>query len=289
MMEHNEATARIVDLGSGVLDNLEEEALRKHAASCGDCAGVVEVLERLRAEAGIEGGAGGDSHASAEALAALAVSGHSPEEQATQALERHLAGCPCCRAELTVAREAIARVRSPLFRLGERVRALLPSGGVWGTPGPAWRALALVLLVPAVLGLWRMGNRPPSPQGGGVSVLFLAAPVRSAEGTIPTVRIRAGQALQPILVQATDPDWADLESDHRVCVRILRAEDSTAREVWAHAGSAASLIDLARAAIAVMVPTAVLSPGEYELSVEAEDPAGPPLSRRFRVAEASGG
>ena len=91
------------------------------------------------------------------------------------------------------------------------------------------------------------------------------------------MRLRAGQMLQPVLVDATLPAG-------RVAIALIREPEARA---WSIEGTREEFWDPANALVGVMIPTDVLTPGDYRLELATAPGRTPFLTARFRVQPAS--
>jgi hypothetical protein len=191
-----------------------------------------------------------------------------------------------------------------------RLRAWLGSGALLPAPlQPALAAAALLMVVPAWMGLVQAprdreeserlvrtvqeeraraesraselesranelaSRASTAPRGGGVAALVLRGATRASEPT-PALRLRAGQGLQPLLLDATPPAGD-------VSVRLLRQPSEV---VWSAAGPREDFWDESNQLVGVLVPADVLSPGSYRIELASADGVKPYFSSSFTVS-----
>ena len=105
---------------------------------------------------------------------------------------------------------------------------------------------------------------------------------RGGEPETTVAQIAAGQPHVPVLVDYNLGSREAWPPEQRVIVTIRRAaNDST---VWTTEGSALSLWDPATESTSILVPTRVLTAGDYRFELSVPDSAAPIYSSPFRVA-----
>jgi hypothetical protein len=216
----------------------------------------------------------------AESIATLAQTG------------AHVRGCRSCREDVELMREAAA----PSWRRFLRARF---GDRVWGVRAlqPAFAILAILLAYPAWLGLVQYPReRAASEQrqqemetrlqteaqarsatatllrGGGISALVLRGATRG-EDAVPVLRLRSGQPLQPVLLDAALPPG-------RVRVSLIRGPEG---EVWSAEGEREEFWDEANGLVGLLIPADALTPGEFRLELRSAADATPFFTGRFRV------
>jgi hypothetical protein len=292
-MEHTDAHPLISDWARGRLDAAAARAVESHVRICHACAEAAEAAAGLDAESR-RLAESPSAHPSSDALARYVAT---PDEESTATLARvgaHLRDCDDCREDVTLMREA----SSPAWW-----RALQSWFAVPGAPArllqPALAIAAVVLAYPAWVGLVEYPRArvaaerraieaearataeaeararaatPVAPRGGGVAALVLRGATRGGDA-VPVLRLRAGQTLQPVLLDAALPAG-------RVVVTLVREPDT---RVWSIEGPREEFWDSANALAGLLVPAAVLTPGDYRLELASAAGASPFVTTRFRV------
>jgi hypothetical protein len=294
-MDHGQAVPLISEWARGRLDAARSREVEAHVRVCRTCQQAAEAAARLAAEAQrLRRDAG--AHPASDELARYV---ETPQGESIATLARvgvHLRDCPPCREDVALLRAAAA----PAWRRG--VRAWL------GAPGapmralqPALAVLAALLVYPAWLGLVEYprertaaehriqdaesraraeadaraaAGRTPAPvaRGGGIAALVLRGATRGP-ADVPVVRLRRGQAFQPVLVDATPPAG-------RLSIALVREPEAV---VWTAEGPREDFWDDANQLIGALIPAEALAPGEYRLEVRPAAGAPPALVARFRV------
>jgi hypothetical protein len=113
-------------------------------------------------------------------------------------------------------------------------------------------------------------------RGGGVAALVLQGATRSA-GPVPTLQLRPGQILQPVLLDVSPPAG-------ELRLKLVRADGSTA---WSAGGPREEYWDEANRLTGLLVPTDVLTAGEYRIEAHRGGDPAPFFTARFRVAAAA--
>jgi hypothetical protein len=292
-MEHAQARPLVSDWARGRLDAARARDVETHVRICQACKEAADVAAGLDAEghrlAGTE-----TAHPSPDALARYV---ETPEEESIAALARigaHVRGCDDCREDVTLMREAAApawwrSVRSWLAAPSAPARLLQPALAVAAVllAYPAWvglveypRARAAAerrihdaeARAQAEAAARALPVPPTAPRGGGVAALVLRGAARGGDA-IPALRVREGQTLQPVLVDAVLPAGP-------VAIALVREPDTRA---WTIDGLREDFWDPANALVGLLVPTEVLTPGDYRLELR-EAPGRPPfVTARFRV------
>ena len=295
-MDHAEAQRWISDWSRGRLDAARARAIEAHVRDCPECAAAAEAAVGLDAE-GRRLAAEPAAHPASETLARYV---ETPGELGTAALARvgaHVRACASCREDVALMREAAApawwrAIRSWLAVPGAPVRALQP----------ALALSALLLAYPAWVGLVEHPREranaerrlhesearardvaraaPPAaaPRGGGVAALVLRGATRGGD-ELPVLRLRAGQALQPVLVDAAPPG-------PRLAIALVR-EPGT--RVWAIEGQSEDFWDPVNELLGMQVPADLLTPGDYRLELGVAAGGTPKVTARFRVSAAPPG
>jgi hypothetical protein len=299
-VDHREAMPLAADWARGRLDAERAREVEAHVRVCTMCREAVEAANSLDAESRrlVEANGG---HPSSEALARYVDTPQSESVASLATTGTHLRSCARCREDVALMRAAAAPSWSRWLRS-------------WATGEPAWATrvlqpalavLAVLLVFPAWLGLIerpreraaaerrvqetetrirreneaRQPSAPaPAARGGGVAVLVLRGPTRGGDA-LPSVRLRAGQAFQPVLL-----DMPSVPAQ----VRVVVIRDP-GREVWMSEGSREEFFDAATGLAGVLIPVEVLTPGDYRLEVRPGAAAPPAFTSGFRVLPARAG
>ena len=299
-MDHREAMPLAADWARGRLDAERAGEVEAHVRVCTMCREAVEAANSLGAESRrlIAADAG---HPSAEILARYVETPQSESVASLATTGTHLRSCAPCREDVSLMRAAA----SPSW--WRWLRSWAAGEPAWTTRvlQPALAVLAVLLIFPAWLGLIerpreraaaerrvnetearvrreseaRQPSVPaPAARGGGVAVLVLRGPTRGGDA-LPSLRLRAGQTFQPVLL--------DIPSvPARVRVELIREPD---REVWTSEGPREEFFDAATGLAGVLIPTDVLTPGDYRLEVRPGATAPPAFTSWFRVLPARAG
>jgi hypothetical protein len=290
-MNHEQSVPLVSDWARGRLEAARAREVEAHVRICHACSEAAEVAAGLGAEAE-RLAAPGSAHPSSVALARYV---EMPEDESTAALARigaHLLGCQDCREDVALMREA----RAPGWWRSLRSWVAVP-----GAPArllqPALAVAAVLLAYPAWVGLVeyprtraaaeqrlreaeaRAASRPPAPpppdlQGGGVAALVLRGATRSG-AAVPTLRLRGGQDLQPVLVDVALPAGP--------LVATVLHDDG--RPAWSVQGPRDEFWDATNQLAGFLVPARALPPGDYRLELRSPDDRAPFLTARFRVLD----
>jgi hypothetical protein len=217
-------------------------------------------------------------------------------------IERHVRACPTCATEAASARDAAATAwrRALAARLA---RADEAPASAWLRAVPVLAAVALAF--PAYLGLVELPREreraraaleergalvPPEPApvsprpvadpwSGAARTLVLSGATR-AEGPVPSISPRPGQPYIPIVLGVEGlPGTGPL---------FVSITDAGGTEAWSGRPEVASLWDPANRVGTLLVPTALLPPGDYRIDLRSRPGAGPLFSARFRVGPSGG-
>ncbi len=300
-MTHEEVLLLLPDFLGERLEAGRKRLVSDHLGSCRDCAAAASGLRLLMARAGETGqeSEGEYGHPDTAEIVEYAIARDSFGAARAAAVESHLETCPTCREEVELTQRA-HRVTAP-----ERAwRAQKPGVSAAGWPASARAALAAaallvaVLVYPAYLGVARLSvaKRKVEALSGAVSRLEgeLRESVESLEESRALLeRVRGwGAAVAPTLLQAGSrsgserqvvhvvEDWpvtavdvdfplpleAGGESD-LVAFEVVAGEEEAVRSraEIAVAQAARSLRELG--AVLVLLPSASLEAGDYELRV----------------------
>jgi hypothetical protein len=294
-MDHQEASPLVSDWVRGELARDRAALVERHVDGCRECRDAAEAARSLVAEAGRVRRAA-VAHPPADTLARYVTA---PQEEPFASLAGvaiHLQACAPCREDVALMREAA----TPGW--WRPLRAWFASAPLLPRPlQPAFAAAVLLLIVPAWFGVVEgprqraeserrvrsaedarvraeaevaqiSARAKEPPRGGGVVALVLRGATRSAEAP-PALRLRADQALQPLLLDVTPPDVP-------LTARLLAADGSVA---WSASGAREEFWDEANQLVGVLVPAALLQPGEHRVELSA-DPDGPAFfSAAFHV------
>jgi hypothetical protein len=295
-MDHQTASPLVSDWVRGELDTERAALIERHVAGCRECRDAAEAVRALLVEAGRVRLAAA-AHPPADTLARY-VAAPGDEPFATLAgVAIHLQGCAPCRDDVALMREASVPgwwrpIRAWFSSVPPPPRALQP----------AFAAAVLLLIVPAWFGIVEAPRQrvesegrvraaeearvraeaevaqitaraKEPPRGGGMSALVLRGATRSA-AEAPSVRLRAGQALQPLLLDAAPPPGASLT------VRLLGADGAI---VWSASGAREEFWDEANRLVGVLVPSAALAPGEHRVELLSGPDESPFFAATFRV------
>jgi hypothetical protein len=284
-MDHREAMRLVSDWARGRLDAASAREVDAHVRECREC------QEAAEAAAGLETASrrvepASDAHPSSDALARYV---EMPDAESIAALAHtgaHVRACRSCREDVELMREAAAPSWRRFLRtwFGDRV---------WGVRAlqPAFAILAVLLAYPAWLGLveypreratseqrlaeaealLRAETRPL--RGGGISALVLRGATRG-EDVVPVLRLRRGQPLQPVLLDAALPPG-------RVRVSLIR---EPAGEVWSAEGEREEFWDEANGVVGLLFPADAFEAGEFRIELRAAEDSPPFFTGRFRVA-----
>jgi hypothetical protein len=294
-MDHREASPLVSDWVRGELEKDRAALVERHVAECRECRDAADAARSLVAEAGRVRLAA-VAHPAADTLARYVTA---PQEEPFASLAGvaiHLQSCEPCRDDVALMREAATPGWWRPVRAWFDSAPLLPR-----SLQPAFAAAVLLLIVPAWLGIVegprqraeserrvraaeqarvraeaevaQISTRASEPpRGGGIAALVLRGVTRSAEEP-PAIRLRAGQAMQPLLLDVTPPDAS-------ITARVLAADGSVA---WSASGTREEFWDDANRLVGVLVPTAMLQPGEHRVELSS-GPDGPPFfSASFRI------
>lgn len=294
-MTHEQAVPLVSDWARGALDAGRSRAVEEHVLSCGECQAAAEAAVGLHAEAARLARTP-SAHPSPDTLAAYVCDPQAASIIALAMIGAHVRACDSCGQDVALMREAS---RPAWLRTVHAAWEGPGSGGRWLRPTLA--ACALLLLFPAWRGLVELpreraayeqrvqdaeqarelaegklrGLAPhPTPpiRGGGVAALVLQGVARDA-GALPTLRLRPGQPLQPVLLDVSPPPG-------EVRVTLLRANGSVA---WTAVGPREEYWDDANRLTGLLIPTGVLLPGEYRIEVRAGRDPTPFFTSRFGV------
>lgn len=297
-MTHDQALPLVSDWVRGRLDAGQARDVESHVRICHECGEAADAARRLVDEAAHLGGAP-LPHPSGDALARYVSE---PDAEPVAALARvgaHLRQCDPCREDVALMREASRPAWWRAFR------------ALWDAPGagarvlqPALALAALLLVFPAWRGLVELPReraaadrrvqaaedararaedaarahaaRPtPSGRGGGISALVLQGATRDA-GALPTLRLRSGQPFQPILLDVAPPPGP--------LIVTLAREGNV---VWTSSGSREEFWDEANRLVGLLVPTDVLTAGQYRLELRRGGAETPVFASAFRVTGAA--
>ncbi len=294
-LTHEEAVPLVSDWARGALDADRARSVEEHVRVCGECQAAAEAAGGLQAEAARLARTP-SPHPSPDALAQYVSE---PEAASIATLARvgaHVRGCDPCQEDVTLMREAS---RPAWWRA---IRA------TWDAPGstarwlqPALAVCALLLAFPAWRGLVELPRERVAAErrlhdtdaarvraedraerlasesnhaarGGGVAALVLQGAARAA-GPVPTLRLRSGQILQPVLLDVSPPAG-------ELRLKLVRANGTVA---WTSGGPREEYWDEANRLIGLLVPTIVLTEGEYRIEARRADDPAPFFTARFRV------
>jgi len=314
-MNHADVLALLPDLLHDRLEEDAAESARSHLAGCADCSTAMETLEMLT-------GTGETAHPISSEVVAFAVRPDSLDKDVRGRLETHLRACPSCAEEATATRDAdraaMANERQGAGTVPFRKRSSWRSA--W--PGlAAAAALTLLLGYPASLGLFRLPrvaeerdalqrseadrNREvealrqrlaamaASPQaakawGGVVIPVPLSSTTRGAGDSLPQVASREDQ---PIVFLAVSFLLSVAPEVGGTVVIEIRPK-GVDRVVFSRGIPRAQAADALSAAgsVALLVPSRVLEPGEFEAKVLWSDKGEPQILAAipFRVVREPG-
>ena len=316
-MDHDQASALLSDLVAGRLAPAEAGDVEAHLGRCDECRSVYRTLWLVREEASATGDALFDAHPEPELLVRYALADAALATAELARVGAHARACPTCFQEVAVTRRAEA---GPGF-LTRFARLLFPHMGsesFWPRLAPVLTALVLVLSYPAYLGVVRAPEagrrnhelvsqlgatqeRERTGQnalqatrdelsrvrswGGGVNLLYLEGATRSGGASRPSISVRPEQPLQPILI---DHDLSAAAGT--ISVSLVREGSgggaAPAAPLWEHTGTRDELWDRASHGISLLVPAALLTPGEYRVEIRQAGGGLPRFSARFRVTPA---
>ena len=298
-MTHEQAMPLVSDWARGALDAARAREVEEHVRICAECQAAAEVAGGLHAEAARLTRTP-SAHPSSDALAQYVSEPQAASIATLARVGAHVRECDACGEDVTLMREAS---RPAWWRA---VRA------AWEAPGaparwlqPALAMCALLLAFPAWLGLVELPRERAAAErrfhdadqararaedraehfafestrairGGGVAALVLQGAARAA-GPVPTLRLRSGQILQPLLLDVTSPAGG-------LRLALVRADGSIA---WTAAGPRVEFWDEANRLIGLLVPPTVLMEGEYRIEAGRDDESAPFFTARFRVVDAS--
>ncbi len=299
-MTHGEASPLVSDWARGALDETRASAVERHVRECVQCQDAAAAARALDSEAGRIRSAP-QRHPSSDTLARYVVV---PDDEPIASLAQiavHLHGCDDCRGDVVLMREASApgwwrSIRASLGTIPLAPRMLQPAlaAGLLLLVVPAWnglvdapreRATSAQLLRDAEEGRARaeseareLASRASEPErGGGVAALVLRGATRAGEEK-PSVRLRAGQRLQPLLLDVVPPPGA-------LAIRLMRESGG---EAWSVAGPREEFWDDSNRLVGVLVPAEVLPPGDYRLELASSPGAAAFFSSSFQVAAPAG-
>jgi anti-sigma factor RsiW len=293
-MDHEVAATRITDWVLERLTPSDARAVETHVGTCAACAEAATAARALRRTAGL-GGRPSTPHLEPLLLARFTLTPDTLAVQELAACRAHLDECPACAHE----RDLVRAANAPSW--SRALAAWLPSPAApRALLAPALGVLALLLAVPAYLGIVELprerGRHPgattattapnansagaagaPAWTGGGVDALILESATRGA-GVVPTIHIRPGQPVQPILFQCDRPEGES------VTLRLMGTGEVVA---WTRVARTADIWDTRHHVVSLLVPVSNLVPGEYRLEVAATTPGAIPTTARFRVEASS--
>lgn len=293
-MEHDRAQDLMVSWVEGDLDPTQAEAVAAHADQCVSCR---EVRETMLAVSGLaeRRPALFEPHPAASELVAFAVGDSAGEDRLR--LGAHVRACPTCTVEVDVTRHAWAGIaeRSPLWGWsGLRIGALVVGAVIAALSYPAYLGLVRLPREHARAALAeRRGAEMRSAQealsarlgqlearldwSGGAPLLFLSAGSRGGKGPAPGITLRDGQPFVQFAIATEVPAGvAAME------LRILRGETVTFTRTLATADA----WDPQNHTVSVLLPSAGLLPGVYELELVASGNA-PFFGTRFEILASS--
>jgi putative zinc finger protein len=294
-LTHEQAMPLVSDWARGALDADRSRAVEEHVRICVECQAAAEAAGGLHAEA-VRLARTPSAHPSSDALAQYVSEPQAASIATLARVGAHVRGCEPCGEDVALMREAS---RPAWWRA---VRA------AWDAPGstarwlqPALAVCALLLAFPAWRGLVELPREHATAErrvhdadaarsraedradrltsesrlairGGGVAALVLQGAARAA-GPPPTLRLRSGQLLQPVLLDVSPPAG-------ELRLQLVRANGTIA---WSAGGPREEFWDEANRLIGLLVPTAALTAGEYRIEARRADDPAPFFTARFRV------
>lgn len=267
-MNHDELAALVSDWVRGALPAARAESMGEHVRGCADCqavAAAVRALEQAKERTATRAA----GHPDSDRLASYVIAAATEPIENLALVGIHIQECADCHADVSLMRAAAhpgwwRRLR---VQFGSRAWESMPA------LAPALAICVLLLAYPAWRGISREdATRTPSPRGGGVSALVLQETVR-AETDLPTLRLRATQTLQPLLLDVAP------RSDI-LTINLVREPDEV---VWSITGPSSEFWDQENRLLGVMVPVAAMTAGIYRVELSSAE-AAQWFSTRFRVA-----
>jgi hypothetical protein len=310
-LDHETTAPLLSDLLAGRLAPDRSGEAWSHVGTCPDCRSVTTTMHQVRqAAAGYRGTAWGE-HPRAEDLVDYALDDDELSGTARAQVDDHLRTCRSCLRHIKLTREAHLSVLSQAggTRFADRLfsptlawaAALVMIALLGGLALPAYRGLVALpeaqrarqdlaremrslrheerVLRDALQAHEEERSRLQSG-GGAVPLLYLGDTARGP-GASPSVALRSGQLFQPIVL---DTELA-LSSQQEVALALRRLPDGA--EAWSHRATWGQLWDPDSRALTLLVPTAVLSPGEYRLDLRQPGRTQPLFAARFWVRPAA--
>jgi len=284
-MDHEHVASMIGDYAMDRLDDDEKHELEGHLGSCASCRALLEQARELRE---VLPGAGSEAllaHVQAEHLTRYAREPRALEPRLTSWIGEHLQSCTPCR-------EAVEIVRD-LESTGEPAGALTPRGWLARTLLHPVPAMAYLVLLVAVVGVW-IGGRDPSAPSRHSSIELLPPAV----SLYPEERFRSGesQEAEPIEIAVEAGRALHLRVHTEIDDRILADEAAAFRLEISGGGETVASLHLGRSELSdlgilnLKLRGDALRAGEsYRLEVRLDHPASPRhdevlFERTFRLA-----
>lgn len=311
-MDHETTAPLLSDLLAGRLAPDRSGEAWSHVGACPDCRSVATTMHQVRqAAAGYRGTAWGE-HPRVENLVDYALDDGELSGTARAQVDDHLRTCRSCLRHTQLTREAHLSVLSQA--VGTRFADRLFS------PTLAWAAALVMvallggLALPAYRGLVALPEAQRARQdlareveslrheervlrgalqaheeersrlqsGGGAVTLLYLGDIARGPGASPSVALRPGQLFQPIVL---DPESVALSSNQEVALSLRRLPDGA--EAWSYRAAWGQLWDPDSRTLTLLVPAAVLSPGEYRLDLRPPGNPQPLYTAGFSVRPAA--
>ena len=144
-MEHEQAAALIADYATGRLDADERGTIERHVASCAGCRELLAEARELRRALQLERPEQLMAHVQSAHLTRFALDRSGLDSGLSSWIEEHLSSCDACREAVEILRSEPAR--GPWEWLSRTILQPVP-------------ALAYLVLLVAVIGLWSVSRSP---------------------------------------------------------------------------------------------------------------------------------
>jgi len=299
-MNHQETSALLHDLDIERLDARTRAAVESHLATCEECMELADVYRALRAAAMPDGAV----HPSSDDVVTLAMHPEDLAESRRADLESHLTICERCAAE-------VRRVRT-IEAGDDRTRGMSRHPGESSTgrstrrtsPTPwllaAAAILVAILVYPAYLGLVRLPDLEQRSDQAARRVDDLTAEIAALTSGRRQLEAYAGRVDLTVLSSShrgsaerqrveVEPDSSFVLLAFELLVpRAVGADQRVRFELFSDAGEAVWFTESTAGdtrddvksgrVVALVVPVAGLSSGDYELRATLPDRTGEPLA-----------
>lgn len=311
-MDHETTTPLLSDLLAGRLAPDRSGEAWSHVGACPDCRSVATAMHQVWQVAASHRGTAWREHPLAEDLVDYALDHGARSGTAGAQVDDHLRSCSTCLREVQLTQEAHLSVLSQAG--GTRFADRLFSPTLAWAAALVMVALLGALALPAYRGLVALPEAQRARQdltrevgslrheesvlrgalqaheeersrlqsGGGAVALLYLGDIARGPSAFPSVTLRPGQLFQPIVL---DPELA-LSFHQEVALALRRLPDGA--EAWSYRATWGQLWDPESRALTLLVPAAVLSPGEYRLDLRQPGRPQPLYTAGFSVRPADG-